>query len=319
MNDYVCLARRFPAAGIDGVLGVPVSSHIEISEYLQALPVPVDETKVKFVRLTAIPEKSKGHLSQNDVVVKYEGLSERFLDILRPVKTAQFNIGYKSGEIDWDLAEQARQNAFESQGWALTNNCQQVAVCDPEGNLAVLRATKGTSRRLFKYAYSVFLDNYRDKDRITKNPYKEYTVLPSNKPRWAWSTFKFLHYWIFKNGPVVGEGRWHELKKKLKKHHAAIQQVPTPELGPYLRLHTRRTHPKTQEFWKRCRIQYLDDPDSLPVALSFVASKDEVRWVRVLVSDIDDLLRCVDWEEWSDFHDPFHFSTFRDREMAKWN
>ena len=319
MNDYVCLARRFPAAGIDGVLGVPVSSHIEISEYLQALPVPVDETKVKFVRLTAIPEKSKGHLSQNDVVVKYEGLSERFLDILRPVKTAQYNIGYKSGEIDWDLAEQARQNAFESQGWGLSNNCQQVAVCDPEGNLAVLRATKGTSRRLFKYAYSVFLDNYRDKDRITKNPYKEYTVLPSNKPRWAWSTFKFLHYWIFKNGPVVGEGRWHELKKKLKKHHAAIQQVPTPELGPYLRLHTRRTHPKTQEFWKRCRIQYLDDPESLPVALSFVASKNEVRWVRVLVSVIDDLLRCVDWEEWSDVHDPFHFSTFRDREMAKWN
>ena len=319
MNDYVCLARRFPAAGIDGVLGVPVSSHIEISEYLQALPVPVDETKVKFVRLTAIPEKSKGHLSQNDVVVKYEGLSERFLDILRPVKTAQYNISYKSGEIDWDLAEQARQNAFESQRWALTNDTQQVAICDPEGNLAVLRATKGTSRRLFKYAYSVFLDNHRDKNRVTKNPYKEYTVLPSDKPKWAWSTFKFLHYWIFKNGPVVGKGRWHELKKKLKKHHAAIQQVPTPELGPYLRLHTRRTHPDTQEFWKRCRIQYLDDPEALPIALSFVASKDEVRWVRVLVSDIDDLLKCVDWEEWSDFHDPFHFSTFRDREMSKWN
>ena len=81
MNDFAWLARRFPAVGIEGVLGVPVTSESEIEQYLEALPVPTDEAKVKFVRLTVIPEKSQGHLNPDDVVVKYEGLSERFLDI----------------------------------------------------------------------------------------------------------------------------------------------------------------------------------------------------------------------------------------------
>lgn len=319
MIDYVCLARRFPAAGIEGVLGVTVSSDEEINQYLQALPVPADEAKVKFVRLTSIPEKSQGHLNKNDVVVKYDGLSERFLDVLRPVKTAYYNTGYKSGQIDWDLAEHARQLAFENEDWATTNNTHQVAICDPQGNLAVMRGSRGVSRTLFKYAYAAYPDNSQDKDRITDNPYKQYTIPPLDKPRWAWSTFRFLHFWIFKNGPVVDGGRFYELKKKLKKHHSCIQRVPTPELGNYLRLHTRRTHPKTQEFWKRCRIQYLEDPESIPRALSFVASKDEVRWVRVSVSEIDDLLKCVDWDEWLDFDDPFHFSTFKSKVMTKWN
>jgi len=319
MDDFVCLARRFPSSGIDGVLGVPVSNDAELEQYVEALPVPVDESKVKFVRLTVIPEKSKGHLKPNDVVVKYDGLSERFLDILRPVKTVSYNSGYRSGEIDWNLAEEARQKAFETGEWSLTNNNQQVAVCDPDGNLAVVRGSNGTARTLFKYAYAVYLENDLDKERVTVSPYKQYTALPSDKPKWAWSTFKFMHFWVFKHGPVVAKGRWHEFKKKLRNHHASIQNVPTPELGPYLRLHTRRTHPKTQEFWKRCRIQYLEDPESIPRPLSFVASKDEVRWVRVIVSEIDELLQCVDWDEWPDFDDPFHFSTFKNKEMSKWN
>ena len=59
MNDFVCLARRFPAVGIDGVLGVPVSSDVEIDQYIEALPVPVDASKVKFVRLTSIRRSLK--------------------------------------------------------------------------------------------------------------------------------------------------------------------------------------------------------------------------------------------------------------------
>tara|TARA_A100001391_G_C5081566_1_gene280094 strand:+ start:116 stop:1075 length:960 start_codon:yes stop_codon:yes gene_type:complete len=319
MNDYVCLARRFPAVGIEGVLGVPVTSESEIEQYLEALPVPTDEAKVKFVRLTVIPEKSQGHLNPDDVVVKYEGLSERFLDILRPVETAYYNTGYQSGDIDWELAEEARSQSFETGKWSITKDANQIAVSDPDGRLAVLRGSKGTSRTLFRYAYAVYLDNHRDQERITADPYKQYKTTPSDKPRWAWSTFKFLHFWIFKHGPVVGKGKWHNFKKTIRKHHAAIQKVPTPELGTYLRLHTRRTHPNTQEFWKRCRIQYLEDPESIPRPLSFVASKDQVRWVRVTVDEIDDLFLCADWEEWSELDDPFHFSTFKNKNMAKWN
>mgnify|MGYP001479201991 CR=1 FL=1 len=319
MNDYVCLARRFPAVGIEGVLGIPVSNPSEIDEYLEALPVPVDDAKVKFVRLTSIPEKSKNHLKVNDVVVKYDGLSERFLDILRPVETAYYNTGYQSGDIDWDLAEEARKQSFETGDWALTNDKHQVAVCDPDGRLAVLRGSNGTARTLFRYAYAVYLDNDRDKERITLNPYKQYTTLPSDKPRWAWSTFKFMHFLIMENGPVVENLRLHDFKKKLRKHHASIQKVPKPELGPYLRLHTRRNNRRTQEFWKRCRNEYLNDPDSIPRPLSFVASKHEVRWVRVDLSEIEEIFKCVQWDEWDDSCDPFHFSTFRNKKMAKWN
>jgi|TARA_R100000482_G_scaffold124859_1_gene79477 hypothetical protein len=319
MNDYACLARRFPASGIDGVLGVSVTNTVELDQYLQALPVPVNHDKVKFVRLTSIPEKAKSHLMEGDVVVKYDGLSERFLDILRPVKTSYYNNGYKSGDIDWSLAEQARQQAFETGKWAVSNDSYQVAVCDPDGNLAVVRGSKGTSRTLFKYAYAVYLDNERDKERVTRNPYKQYTAMPSDKPRWAWSTFKFMHYWVFKNGPVVGKGKWHTFKKKLRKHHDAIQRVPKPELGPYLRMHTRRSHRRTQDFWKRCRNDYLNDPESVPRPLSFVASKNEVRWVRVDLAEIDELFMCADWDEWSDFTDPFHFTTFKNKSIEKWN
>ena len=86
-----------------------------------------------------------------------------------------------------------------------------------------------------------------------------------------------------------------------------------------MRLHTRRTHKHTQEFWKRVRIEYLNDPDSLPTPLAFVASRQTVRWVRLELSDIDDIMKCVEWSEWSDFYDPFHFSPVTHKRNDKWN
>lgn len=319
MNDFVCIPRRFPAAGVDGVLGVPVTNLSEHDSYLSALPVPVDDGKVRFVRLTAIPERSRGHLKVDDVVVKYTGLSERFLDIIRPVKTAVYNTNFRSGEIDWDMAEEARAQALDGQRWALTNDSSQVAICDPEGNLAVLRGSYGTSRGLFKYAYSVYLDTEQDKNRIRRHRYQDHVVDPQDKPRWAWATFKFIHYWIMKNGPVVGSGHWHEFKKMVKKHHSFIQKVPTPELGNYLRLHTRRNNKGSEKFWHRVRVQYLEDPESLPRVLSFVSEKKEVRWVRIETHELEEIMKFAEWPEWSDVCDPFHFSTFRSKSMAAWN
>ena len=319
MNDFVCIPRRFPAAGLDGVLGVPVTSNTESESYLSALPVPVDDGKVRFVRLTAIPERSRGHLKVGDVVVKYSGLSERFLDIVRPVKTAVYNTNFRSGDIDWDMAEEARAQALENQKWSLTNDSSQVAICDPEGNLAVLRGSEGTSRGLFKYAYSVYLDTDQDKNRITRNQYQDHYIDPQDKPKWAWSTFRFIHYWILKNGPVVEKGRWHEFKKMVKKHHRFVRSVPVPEIGNYLRLHTRRNNKRAQDFWHRVRVQYLDDPESLPRVLSFVAEKKEVRWVRIELSELEEIMKFAEWPEWSDIADPFYFDTFKNKTMAAWN
>ena len=319
MTDYVCLARRFPAKGIEGVLGVPVTSKDEIGGYIKELPVPVEESSVRFVRLTAIPEKSSNHLRAGDVVIKYQGLSERFLDVLRPVETAILNTNYKSGEIDWDLAEEARREAFEKGDWAVSSDSYQVAICDPDGRLAVLRGRRTTPRSLFKYSFAVLLQTDRDKKRVTYDPYMDHTTLPPDKPRWAWSTFRFLHHYIMSNGPIVPNGRFHALKKMLKRHHRISISMPKPGIGPYLRLHTRRTHKHTQEFWKRVRIEYLNDPDSLPTPLAFVASRQTVRWVRLELSDIDDIMKCVEWSEWSDFYDPFHFSPVTHKRNDKWN
>ena len=319
MTDYVCLARRFPAKGIDGVLGVPVTSSDEIDAYIEKLPVPVEADKVRFVRLTAIPEKSKKHLNEGDIVIKYHGLSERFLDVLRPVETSVMNTNYKSGEVDWKLAEQARKDAFERGDWAVTSDNHQVAISDPGGRLAILRGAHATPRRLFKYSFAVLLQTDRDRRRVTYDPYIGHMTMPSDKPRWAWATFRFLHHYIMSNGPVVPSGRFHDLKKMLIKHHKMAMTMPKPDLGPYLRLHTRRTHKHTQEFWKRVRIEYLNNPNSLPRPLSFVASKQDVRWVRVELSEIDDIMKCVAWPEWSDFHNPFHFSLMTHKRSQSWN
>ena len=145
MTDYVCLARRFPAKGIDGVLGVPVTSPDEIDSYLEELPVPVAADKVRFVRLTAIPEKSQSHLKSGDVVVKYSGLSERFLDVLRPVETASMNTNYKSGEIDWPLAEEAREKAVESALQAAS--ADNTAMNDPGETPVFVEEAKPKRRR----------------------------------------------------------------------------------------------------------------------------------------------------------------------------
>ena len=50
-----------------------------------------------------------------------------------------------------------------------------------------------------------------------------------------------------------------------------------------------------------------------------MASKQTVRWVRVELSDIDDIMKCVEWPEWSDFYDPFHFSPMTHKRNDKWN
>ena len=44
----------------------------------------------------------------------------------------------------------------------------------------------------------------------------------------------------------------------VKKHHRFVCSVPVPEIGNYLRLHTRRNNKRSQDFWHRVRVQYLE-------------------------------------------------------------
>ena len=58
----------------------------------------------------------------------------------------------------------------------------------------------------------------------------------------------------------------------------------------------------------------------MPRPLSFVASKRSVRWVKLTMEEVEQVLNYVDWDEWNEFRDPMHFSNIRkDGSSAVWN
>jgi|TARA_Y100000114_G_scaffold153421_1_gene173332 hypothetical protein len=321
MTKYVCLAHRFPAAGIDGVLGVTVQNQDEINEYKKYMMGVIPNQVIHFVRLTSIPDHAKNHLKVGDVVIKFAGLSEKFLDVLRPIKTAYFLSKYKAGEIDWDHAENVRRVSIETQQWEASSDGFQVAICDPDGNLAVLRGKKGTPRRLFSLAYSILQETDHDKKLVSADPFLDRRQTVMEKQRLAWCTMRFIHFYILKHGPVVDSALFYSFKKKIKTHQKAVQNVPKLEIGNKLRLHTRRTRKRSQDFWRRVRVEYLNDPGSLPETLAFVASKRVVRWARVDNDEVEDILNFVEWDEWDEIDDPLHFSNTNPRgsSSSRWN
>ena len=320
MNKYVCMAHRFPSAGIEGVLGVAVQNEEEIEEYKRYIGGDVSNQRIRFVRLTAVPDHVGKHLKVGDVVIKYEGLSEKFLDILRPVETAYLLSKYKAGDIDWEHAEEVRQYSLETLRWQIATDGYQVAISDPDGRLAVLRANKGMPRRLFPTAYCVLLETEHDKARIADDPYMDRRETVSKRQRCAWATFRFIHHCLFKHGPIVDSSILHEFRKKIKRHNRVYSDLPKVEFSNFLRMHTRRTHKHSQDFWRRARVEYLDDPDSMPRPLSFVASKRSVRWVKLTMEEVEQVLNYVDWDEWNEFRDPMHFSNVRkEGSSAGWN
>ena len=322
MVRFVCLAKLFPSAGIAGVLGVSVEDSAEIEDYREALGINPSQV-VRFVRLTAIPDHAQPHLKAGDVVCKFDGLSERFLDVLRPVETAYLHGRYQSGEIDWELAEEVRSFAIENSCWEIGTDNYQVAISDPSGRLAVLRMKSGSPRKLFKTAYAALQQTRRDRERLEQNPAVGYLVDPNWKEKCARATFKFLHKWLFENGPVVDPSKIYWFKKKLKKHNEMMCNLPQTRLDDHqIRMHTRRNNKNSSDFWSRVRREYLVDEDSLPRPLSFVASKREVRWVRITIEEAEQVLSYIDWPEWSPFNDPIHFSALNHRSVSgakAWN
>jgi len=321
MKDYVCLVNRFPAAGIEGVLGLPVDSEAEIATYRSCILPEGSPQGVQFVRLTAIPESAKNHLKPGDIVVKYDGLSEKFLDVLRKVETATMVSKYKTKPIDWEHAEDVRAKSLATGTWQLSSDRYQVAISDPDGRLAVLRAKKGTPRRLFPAAYTILLETEHDKKLASYDPYIERKVGVAHKQRCAWATMRFIHQYLFKHGPDVDSSGLYLFKKRIRVHNRAMLGVPDQEFGRYMRLHTRRTDKLAQNFWRRVRRQYIEDPESLPSSLAFVASKRVVRWVRLEDDEIEKILNYVEWEEWSDLRDPMHFSNSlgNNKPCPRWN
>tara|TARA_R100000988_G_C3971754_1_gene151830 strand:+ start:129 stop:1094 length:966 start_codon:yes stop_codon:yes gene_type:complete len=321
MNKYVCLAHRFPAAGIEGVLGVPVQNEDEINDYKRHMLGVVPNQRIRFVRLTSIPDQAKNHLKVGDVVIKYDGLSEKFLDVLRPVETAYLLSKYKAGDIDWEHAEDVRRYSLESFRWQISSDGYQIVICDPHGRLAILRGQHGTPRRLFPTAYCLLQETENDKKLVSDDPYVGRRVSISNKQRCAWATMRFIHHCLFKHGPVVDSSIMYEFKKKIRRHNRVFTDLPKVEFSNFVRLHTRRTHKHSQDFWGRVRKEYLDDPASLPRPLSFIASKRSVRWVRLTMEEVEEVLNYVEWDEWTKFRDPLHFSNVRKKSSgsAEWN
>jgi hypothetical protein len=322
MVRFVCLAKLFPSVGIVGVLGVSVEDTAEIEDYREALGIDLSQV-VRFVRLTAIPEHAQPHLKAGDVVCKFDGLSERFLDILRRVETTYLQSRYQAGEIDWELAEDVRSLSVEKSSWEIDTDNYQVAISDPSGRLAVLRMKSGSPRKLFRTAYAALQQTKRDRDRIETNPAVGYLIDPNWKEKCAWATFKFLHKWLFDNGPVVDPSRFYLFKKKLRKHNEMMCNLPLSRLDDHqIRMHTRRNNKHSSDFWSRVRREYLVDEDSLPRPLSFVSSKREVRWVRITMEEAEHVLGYIIWPEWAELNDPIHFSALNHKAVSgskSWN
>jgi len=308
MINYVCIAKLFPSAGISGVLGVPVQDPKEVNEYWDAMGI-VPGQQVRFVRLTAIPDHAKPHLKVGDIVCKFPGLSERFLDVLRPVETAYLASSWRTEPVDWEHAEEVRSRSIENNSWEASSDNYQIAICDPEGRLAVLRARKGTPKRLFKTAYAVLQETERDKMRMKVDKTVDYRLDPDRKKRCAWTTLRYLHGYLLKNGPIVDPEKLHWVRKLVRRHNEIVCSLPNPKLeNRQIRMHTRRRSKHAREFWHRIRREYLIDSEKLPRPLAFIASKREVRWIRVTLDEVEEVLKYIDWPEWKDIRDPVHFS-----------
>lgn len=322
MLRFVCLAKLFPSAGIAGVLGVSVEDPGEIEDYREALGINPSQV-VRFVRLTAIPDHAQPHLKAGDVVCKFDGLSERFLDVLRPVETTYLQSRYQAGEIDWDLAEDVRSLAVEKSCWEIGTDNYQVAISDPSGRLAVLRMKAGSPRKLFRTAYAALKQTKRDRDRLEHKPEVGYLIDPYWKEKCSWATFKFLHKWLFDNGPVVDPKKFYWFSKKLKRHNEIMRGLPLSRLDDHqIRMHTRRRSKHASDFWSRVRRECLLDKDSLPRPLSFVGSKSEIRWVRITLEEAEQVLEYILWPEWPEHKDPIHFSAMNHRSVngsRAWN
>lgn len=152
LSKYVCIASYYPAKGVVGVLGLPVTDEGDIAELSEGMP-GWEKGRSVFVRLTTVPAEAEGRLLVGDVVCKHSGLAEDFLDVLRLRQTVHYikpwtsysparfwiqDTEHRDFLTMQREAEAVRSEALESGSWAIRLSGHLLAICDPQGRLGYL-------------------------------------------------------------------------------------------------------------------------------------------------------------------------------------
>ena len=292
MNKFVCVSRLYPAKGVPGVLGIAVRDVSEIVKYAEAMSVNIG-SKVLFTRITSVPDEFLEYLFVGDVICKFAGISEEYLDVLRPVETSVYKSTRHPVSIDWDVAEDVRTKAMMSYRWDVSLSKNQLCISDCKGSLAVARVTCNL-RKMLLPAWELFK--------------KKRTVASEQEIRAVWRTMRWIHGKMMAAGPDCSSISWPLFSIKIRAHFQTSAQIPVATVDN--RTCTMMTRQKTNAqkmFWHKIRLIYLDDPSLLPDPFAFISTKKRVKQIAVTEEEAEQCLAYVDWDEWDTLRPPIAF------------
>jgi hypothetical protein len=292
MNKFVCVSRLYPARGVPGVLGIAVRNPAEVVKYAEAMSVNIG-SKVLFTRVTSVPEEFADHLFVDDVICKFDGISEEFLDVLRPVQTSVYKSTRYQVSVDWGVAEEVRTKAMMSDRWEVSLSKNQLCIADRRGSLAVTRVICNL-RNMLLPAWELFK--------------KKRTVASEQEIRAVWRTMRWIHGKMMADGPDCSSISWPLLSIQVRTHFDTSRQIPVSTVDN--RTCTMMTRQKTKiqrMFWHKIRLIYLEDPNLLPAPFAFIPTKRLVKQIVVTEEEAEQCLEYVDWDEWNSLRPPIAF------------
>ena len=296
---FMCIGSLYPSSGIDGVLGVVVQDQKDIGVYRKAVEA-IDDEKITFVRLTSVPKDAGAWLQSGDVVCKYAGLSEPFLDVLREKVTVIRQTEYRPIPVDWEMIESVRQKSVESNKWRVDASQSQIVVSDPTGRVASASVPKGSVRRMFPGMYMAILESNRDRARVKSRAKASHGFTPIERRAATWMTFRFFHRALMESGGGVNE-HWVKIRNRMKYVYELSLHFAS---ASHVRVRTRRTSKYAKQFWSRiCQI-YLNRPETLP---DFMQNAAQRKWKQELYCTLEEFepaLQYTLWDEWKDGYPP---------------
>lgn len=307
MNKYVCVSRLYPAKGVPGVLGVLVRDEGKIEEYLSALGA--GEVDAMFTRVTSVPEKFSEHLAPEDIICKFKGLSEPYLDVLRPVKTCVYwsksNLsvvedGRWSPSISWDQLEDLRAEAAISGTWKVSITETTLAISDKAGNLAVINSS--ASRILIPDGMEIFT--------------RKATVCRPRGVRLyaSWRTVRWVHKCMFDAADDMESFDMGAFFVLVKRYHELSLRVPHPKIGvnEFYLVFSRAKRCGT--FWERIRREAALGRMEIPEPFLRVTKKwfTRTRSIRLTEQEAEECMDFIRLDDWNKLYPPFTFKASKE-------
>ena len=307
MNKYVCVSRLYPVKGVPGVLGVLVRDEGKIEEYLESLGS--GDADAAFTRVTSVPEKFSNHLAVGDIICKFSGLSEPYLDVLRPVKTCVYwskdNLsviedGRWVPSVSWEQLEDLRADAVISVTWRVSITKETLAISDKLGNLVVINSA--ISRILIPDGMETFTRKVS-----LHNPY-------GVRPHAAWRTARWVHSSIFDKAEDIESFDMAAFFVLTKRYHELALRVPYPKIGVNEFYLVFSKSKRCGAFWERIRreaaLGRMDIPEPLRKVIKrwFIKS----RLVKVTEYEAEECMNFIHMDDWDKLYPPFTFRSSKE-------